>query len=46
MAARAGIDPLEFRLLNLKDEKMIRVLKAAAEKFQPTRGCRSTSSCQ
>jgi len=33
MAARAGIDPLEFRLRNLRDKKMIRVLKTAAEKF-------------
>lgn len=33
MAARAGMDPLEFRLKNLKDERMIRILKAAAEKF-------------
>jgi nicotinate dehydrogenase subunit B len=33
MAAKAGVDPLEFRLRSLKDEKMIRVLKAAAEKF-------------
>ncbi len=33
MASEAGIDPLEFRLNNLKDEKMIGVLKAAAEKF-------------
>jgi isoquinoline 1-oxidoreductase len=33
MAAKAGIDPLEFRLKNLKDEKMIGVLKAAAKKF-------------
>jgi len=33
MAAKAGIDPLEFRLKNLKDEKMIGVLKAAADKF-------------
>lgn len=33
MAAAAGIDPLEFRLRNLKDEKMIGVLKAVAEKF-------------
>jgi CO/xanthine dehydrogenase Mo-binding subunit len=32
-AAAAGIDPLEFRLKNLKDARMIRVLKAAAEKF-------------
>ncbi len=33
MAAEAGIDPLEFRLQNLTDEKMKRVLKAAADKF-------------
>ncbi len=33
MAAKAGMDPLEFRLRNLTDQRMIRVLKAAAEKF-------------
>jgi len=33
LAAAAGIDPLEFRLKNLDDERMIAVLKAAAEKF-------------
>ncbi len=33
MAARAGIDPLEFRLKNLTDERMIRVVRAAAEQF-------------
>ncbi len=33
MASSAGIDPLEFRLRNLKDEKMIACLKSAAEKF-------------
>jgi len=33
MAARAGMDPLEFRLKNLTDERMRGVLKAAAEKF-------------
>lgn len=33
MASKAGIDPLEFRLQNLTDKKMIRVLKTAAEKF-------------
>lgn len=33
MAAKAGMDPLEFRLKNLKDEKMIAVLKALAGKF-------------
>jgi len=33
MATKAGIDPLEFRLKNLKDEKMRTVLKAVADKF-------------
>lgn len=33
MAAKAGMDPLDFRLKNLKDEKMIEVLRAAADKF-------------
>jgi nicotinate dehydrogenase subunit B len=33
MAAAAGIDPLEFRLRNLNDEKMIEVLKKAADIF-------------
>jgi len=33
MAAKAGMDPLEFRLKNLKDQKMLRVLRAAADKF-------------
>lgn len=33
MAAKSGIDPLEFRLRHLKDEKMIGALKAAADKF-------------
>jgi isoquinoline 1-oxidoreductase len=33
MASKAEIDPLEFRLKNLSDERMRRVLKAAAEKF-------------
>jgi nicotinate dehydrogenase subunit B len=33
MAAEAGMDPVDFRLKNLKDERMIRVLKAAAERF-------------
>ncbi len=33
MASKAGIDPLEFRLRHLKDERMIGVLKAAAERF-------------
>ena len=33
MAAKAGIDPLEFRLRHLADKRMINVLKAAAQKF-------------
>jgi isoquinoline 1-oxidoreductase len=33
MAAAAGTDQVEFRLNNLKDERMIPVLKAVAEKF-------------
>ncbi|MDH4273009.1 MAG: molybdopterin-dependent oxidoreductase, partial [Candidatus Aminicenantes bacterium] len=33
MAAKAGLDPVEFRLMNLKDERMKRVLTAAAERF-------------
>jgi CO/xanthine dehydrogenase Mo-binding subunit len=33
MAAKAGIDPVEFRMQNLTDEKMRRVLRAAAERF-------------
>jgi len=33
MASEAGIDPLEFRLKNLKDEKMIDCWKAVADKF-------------
>ena len=33
MAAKAGIDPLEFRLNNTTDARMIRVLKAVAERF-------------
>ncbi len=33
MAEQAGMDPLEFRLHNLADERMKRVLRAAAEKF-------------
>ena len=33
MASKAEIDPLEFRLKNLTDERMKRVLEAVAEKF-------------
>ncbi|MBM4026939.1 MAG: isoquinoline 1-oxidoreductase [Planctomycetes bacterium] len=33
MAAQARMDPLEFRLKNLKDQRAIRVLEAAAERF-------------
>lgn len=38
MASKAGIDPLEFRLKNLKDQKMIDCLKAVADKFGYTPG--------
>ena len=39
LAAKAAIDPLEFRLNNLSNQRMRRVLHAAAEKFgwQPAR---------
>lgn len=33
LAALAGVDPVTFRLQHLSDPRMIRVLKAAAEKF-------------
>ncbi|MBP1622335.1 MAG: aldehyde oxidase and xanthine dehydrogenase molybdopterin binding [Acidobacteria bacterium] len=33
MAAKVGVDPLEFRLKNLADERMVRVVRAAADKF-------------
>jgi nicotinate dehydrogenase subunit B len=33
MAALAGVEPLEFRLNNLKDERLKAVLKAAADKI-------------
>jgi isoquinoline 1-oxidoreductase len=33
MAAKAGMDPLEFRLKNVADEKMQAVLKAGADRF-------------
>jgi len=33
MASKAKIDPVEFRLKNLKDKRMRRVLQAAAKKF-------------
>jgi len=36
MAAEAGIDPLEFRLKNLTDERMHKVLLAAADRFGRT----------
>jgi len=39
MASKAGMDPLEFRLRNLTDQRMRGVLTAAAEKFgwKPTK---------
>jgi len=33
MAAKIGMDPVDFRFKNLKDNRMIRTLKMAAEKF-------------
>ena len=33
MAEKAGMDPVEFRLQNMANKKMLGVLKAAAEKF-------------
>ena len=33
LAAKAGADPLEFRLKNLDNPRMVRILRAAAEKF-------------
>ena len=33
MAAAAGVDPVEFRLRNMSDERMRRVLQAAAKAF-------------
>jgi isoquinoline 1-oxidoreductase len=36
MASKAGIDPVEFRFKNLNNERMARVLRAAAEKFRWT----------
>jgi nicotinate dehydrogenase subunit B len=33
LAHRAGLDPVDFRLRNLKDERMIRTLRAAADRF-------------
>jgi CO/xanthine dehydrogenase Mo-binding subunit len=36
MAAKAGMDPVDFRLKNLADQRMARVLKAAADKFRWT----------
>jgi isoquinoline 1-oxidoreductase len=33
MATKAGMDPLEFRIKNLSDQKMLRVLRTAADKF-------------
>ncbi len=38
MAARAGLDPVEFRRKNLSDKRMLRVLDAAAERFKWTPG--------
>ena len=34
MAAKVGMDPLQFRLMNLKDQRMVRVLKSVAQRFE------------
>ena len=46
MAAAAGLDPLELRLRNLTDQRMRRVLEAAAEAFgwQPGRAARADAA--
>ena len=40
LAAKAGLDPLQFRLNHLTDKRMVRVLQAAAERFgwKPAKG--------
>jgi nicotinate dehydrogenase subunit B len=40
LAAKAGIDPVQFRLNHLSDKRMIRVLQTAASKFgwKPAKG--------
>ena len=40
LAAKIGVDPVEFRLRHLRDQKMINVLKTAREKFEwkPAKG--------
>jgi isoquinoline 1-oxidoreductase len=44
LAEAAGIDPLEFRLKNLKDKRMIRVLQAVANRFG-WKPAKATSGC-
>jgi isoquinoline 1-oxidoreductase len=38
MAAKAGLDPVEFRRKNLADRRMLRVLDAVADRFKWTPG--------
>jgi nicotinate dehydrogenase subunit B len=38
LAAKAGMDPVEFRMKNLANERMKRILKAGADKFGWTAG--------
>jgi len=38
MAAKVGMDPVEFRLRNLSDARLIRVLRAVADSFKWTPG--------
>jgi nicotinate dehydrogenase subunit B len=44
MAAKIGMDPLEFRMRNLKDERMKRVLRVASERFGWNRADRKNGS--
>lgn len=43
LAAAAGLDPLEFRLRNLKNERVRAVLKGAADRFQWS-ACRASAT--
>ena len=38
LAGAAGLDPLDFRLANLGDERLSNVLRAAADRFEWSRG--------
>ncbi len=46
LAAKAGLDPVEFRLRNLTDERMVSALKTAAARFGWTPGTAPTGRGQ